>query len=166
MIEGSDSEWTGGLKICHCSSRWAAKGLSCSSEAGWNKSRPQKPFDLLQPGSRLKWHENERGMSFCFVNSRCCCRAKDLRSDMTGDCFKCPQRWNGWTCSSVAAKTLLAVWVQSCGYLAKTELSWGEYRLTQQRPLMCPFACAKGKSDTWVCVLSALSSQFLHCLYI
>lgn len=40
--------------------------------------------------------------------------------DMTGDCFKCPQRRNGWPCLSAAAKAMLTVWVHSRRSLEKS----------------------------------------------
>lgn len=126
MIEGSSSERTGGLKICHCSSRRAAKGLSCSSETGWNKSRPQKPFDLLQPGSGPKWCVNERGMSFFFLFCQTRVAVVKLRAfSLTWREIVLSARRGGMAERVLSAKTALAVWVHSRGDVNSPEVNVG-----------------------------------------
>lgn len=64
-----------------------------------------------------------------FILSTCSVivKLRGLWCDMTGDCFKCPHQWNGWTCLGVIAKTpftyitcrYLLYLVNSCGSLPR-----------------------------------------------
>lgn len=160
-----------GLKNSRQSSCRTAKLFSCPSKAGWNRSRPQKLFDLLLPGSGLKWRVNEGGMSFHFVNLFCYCNAKGLWCDMTADCFKCPHQQNGWMClgaTTTRRRKKKAVrlhytqvftvfkWTAVGAYLEKNECacvtraSWCK----RIHPPICWCDIQVGAEDVCVCVFS------------
>ena len=124
--------------------------LSCPSKAGWNKSRPQKLFDVLLPGSGLKWRVNEGGMSFHFVNLFCYCKAKGAFG----------VTWQEIVLSAHTSGTAEHVWVSqpescstyiACGYLLCLPNSCGS--LPRQNKCVCVSADAKESTfvDAYMC---------------
>lgn len=112
-----------------------------------------------------------------FILSTCAVivKLRGLWCDMTGDCFKCPHRRNGWTCLGVTTQKLFTYItcrfsprvVNSCGTLPKqTEcvsvcVTWYirvyENILTFVDVYICKQVCRVGRLCVWMCLLPHLS---------
>lgn len=110
-----------------------------------------------------------------FILSTCSVivKLRGLWCDMTGDCFKCPHQWNGWTCLGVTAKKLFTYitcrylrWlVNSCGSLPRENecvcVSWCKrvyiHICWVYRVYMCKQVCSVERLCGWICMHPQLS---------